>query len=254
MHALIGPAKMSDSSRQTTIFITMLAAMVVVFANTDYMPWLLIVALGAMRRFSPENSPAPLVVDESLIPSPETRNRFIAILLFVMIAGFPGMTPSYAVSNWDGGLDTSGWDEEIDLTISETYNLSLELTPAGVTEVSGWLQFRLEGENAYAWEISSPQFNEFGIHRFDGVTQSSEAMVSITITPLDIALDNPTLVPDTSMWLRILIDVEGHTDEHLMVLRHTNMTSPIDPLWLLIEDTETPRICVSVDKLSLIHI
>ena len=250
MHALIGPAKMSDSSRQTTIFIAMLAAMVVVFANTDYMPWLLIVALGAMRRFSPENSPSPLVVDESLIPSSETRNRFIAILLFVMIAGFPGMTPSYALADWDGGLDTSGWDDEIDLTISETYNLSLELTPAGVTEVSGWLQFRLEGENAHAWEISSPQFNEFGFHRFDGVTQSSEAMVSITITPLDIALDNPTFVPDTSMLLRILIDVEGHIDEHLTVLLHPTTTSPIDPLWLLIEDTETPRICVSVDKVD----
>ena len=47
---------MSDSNRQTGIFILMLGVMVIIFANTEYMPWLLIAALAAMRRFSPENS------------------------------------------------------------------------------------------------------------------------------------------------------------------------------------------------------
>lgn len=53
LHAIVGPKQMSDSNRQTSIFVAMLAAMVLIFANTEYMPWLLIAALGAMRRFSP---------------------------------------------------------------------------------------------------------------------------------------------------------------------------------------------------------
>lgn len=250
LHAIVGPKQMSDSNRQTSIFVAMLAAMVLIFANTEYMPWLLIAALGAMRRFSPENTPVPLVVNEALVPSPEERSRYAAILVFVLIAGFPGMYPSYNIPDWDEGLDTTYWADELHLSLGETYNLSLDLTPAGVTAVSGWIQLRLEGEYAHVWEISSPQFNEFGFHRFDGVTQSSPATLSATITPIDIALNDPTLAPNSAMWLRILVDVEGHIDEHLITLLHPEVTSPIDPLWLLIEDTETPRICLSVDKVD----
>lgn len=250
LHAILGPAQMSDSSRQTSMFITLLAAMVLIFANTEYMPWLLIAALGAMRRFSPENTPAPLVINEALVPSQEERSRYAAILVFVLIAGFPGMYPSYNIPEWDGGLDTEFWADELHLTLAETYNLSLDLTPEGVVPVSGWLQLRLEGENSHAWQIASPQFNDDGFHRFDGVTQNSPATLSATITPLDIALNNPELAPDTAMWLRILVDVEGHIDEHLITLLHPATTAPIDPLWLLIEDTETPRICMSVNKVD----
>lgn len=250
LHAILGPEQMSDSSRQTSMFITMLAAMVLIFAKTEYMPWLIIAALGAMRRFSPENTPAPLIINEALVPSQAERSRYAAILVFILIAGFPGMYPSYNIPQWDGGLDTEAWVDEIHLTLAETYNLSLDLTPEGVVPVSGWLQLRLEGENSQSWQISSPQFNEDGFHRFDGVTQNSPATLSATITPPDIALDNPDLSPDTAMWLRILVDVEGHIEEHLITLLHPEATAPIDPLWLLIEDTETPRICMSVDKVD----
>ena len=250
LHALFGPAEMSDANRQTGIFVLMLGAMVIIFASTDYMPWLLIAALAAMRRFSPEHSPPPLVIDESIVPSTKERSRIAAILVFVLIMGFPGMNPSYAIDEWDEGLDTSSWAEELDLTLSETYNLTLDLTPAGINSVSGWLQIRLEGENSQSWQMTSSQFNENGIYRFDDVTQNSPGELSLIITPMDIAQNNPTLIPDTSMWLRILVDVEGHFKEHLTVLRHPAITSPIDPLWLLIEDTETPRICMSVQKVD----
>ena len=250
LHALIGPAEMSDSNRQTGIFILMLGAMVMIFANTDYMPWLLIAALAAMRRFSPENSPPPLVVDESIVPSNKERSRFATLLVFVLIMGFPGLTPSFTIDQWDEGLDTSGWVEEIELNISEPYNLTLELTPEGINPVSGWLQIRMEGEYSQLWDITSSQFNENKIYRFDGVTQNSPDELRLTIIPMDIAQDDATLLPDASMWLRILVDVDDHIEEHLTVLRHPETTSPIDPLWLLIEDTETPRICMSVQKVD----
>ena len=220
LHALIGPAEMSDSNRQTGIFILMLGVMVIIFANTDYMPWLLIAALAAMRRFSPENSPPPLVVDESIIPSNKERSRFVTLLVFILILGFPGLNPSFAINQWDEGLDTSEWVDEIELNVSESYNLTLDLTPEGINPVSGWIQIRIEGEYSQLWDINSSQFNENRIYRFDQVTQNSPDMLSMTITPLDIAQNNPTLVSDASMWLRILVDVEGHIEEHLTVLRN----------------------------------
>jgi len=250
LHALIGPAEMSDSNRQTGIFILMLGAMVIIFANTEYMPWLLIAALAAMRRFSPENSPPPLVIDESIVPSNKERSRFVMLLVFVLILGFPGLNPSFAINQWDEGLDTSGWVDEIELNVSESYNLTLELTPEGINPVSGWIQIRLEGEYSQLWDINSSKLNEDRIYRFDQVTQNSPDDLSLTITPLNIAQNNPNLVPDASMWLRILVDVEGHIEEHLTVLRNSATTSPIDPLWLLIEDTETPRICMSIQKVD----
>ena len=250
LHALIGPAEMSDSNRQTGIFILMLGAMVMIFANTDYMPWLLIAALAAMRRFSPENSPPPLVVDESIVPSNKERSRFATLLVFVLIMGFPGLNPSFTINQWDEGLDTSVWVEEIELNISESYNLTLDLTPEGINPVSGWIQIRLEGEYSQLWDITSSQFNENKIYRFDEVTQNSPDELRLTIIPMDIAQDDTTLLPDASMWLRILVDVDDHIEEHLTVLRHPETTSPIDPLWLLIEDTEYPRICMSVQKVD----
>ena len=250
LHALIGPAEMSDSNRQTGFFILMLGAMVMIFANTDYMPWLLIAALAAMRRFSPENTPPPLVVDESIVPTNKERSRFATLLVFLLIMGFPGLNPSFSINQWDEGLDSSGWVDEIELEVSETYNLTLDLTPEGINPVSGWIQIRVEGENSQLWDISSSQFNENKIYRFDGVTQNSPDALSMTIIPMDIAQNDTALIPNTSMWLRILVDVDGHVEEHLTVLRYLEKTSPIDPLWLLIEDTVTPRICMSIQKVD----
>ncbi len=250
LHAIFGPAQMSDSNRQTSIFVAMLAAMVIIFSETEYMPWLIIAVLGAMRRFSPETTPAPLIINEALVPSAEERSRYAALLVFVLVAGFPGMYPSYNIPDWDGALDTTDWADELHLNLSNSHDLTLDLAPAGMAPVSGWLQLRLEGENSVAWEITSPQFNTDGYHRFDGVTQHSPSTLSATITPPNVALDNPSMTPDTAMWLRILIDVEGHIEEHLITLLPAEVTSPIDPLWLLIEDTDTPRICVSVDKVD----
>ena len=177
------------------------------------MPWLLIAALAAMRRFSPENSPPPLVVDESIVPSNKERRSLLTFLVFVLILGFPGLSPSFSINQWDEGLDTSEWVNEIELNVSESYNVTLELTPEGINPVSGWIQIRLEGEYSQLWDINSSQFNENKIYRFDEVTQNSPDGLSLTITPLDIAQNDQTLVPDASMWLRILVDVEGHIEE-----------------------------------------
>ena len=172
LHAIIGPAEMTDSKRQTSLFILMLGVMVLVFVETEYWPWLLIAAIGTMRRFSTENTPPPIIVDESKGLSDVSRKQLVAAMLIVLIAGFPGMYPTYQIADWDAGLDTSNWATELQLTTDEPIELTLDLTPAGVIPVSGWLQFRIEGSTD-DWRIESDCQLEREVCRFDGVTQAS---------------------------------------------------------------------------------
>jgi len=46
--------------------------------------------------------------------------------------------------------------------------------------------------------------------------------------------------------LVVLVDVANHVTEHAIVFQPTGTTTPIDPLWVLVEDTSTPRICVEL--------
>tara|TARA_B100001179_G_scaffold164557_1_gene120897 strand:- start:5683 stop:6660 length:978 start_codon:yes stop_codon:yes gene_type:complete len=46
--------------------------------------------------------------------------------------------------------------------------------------------------------------------------------------------------------LVILVDVANHVTEHAIVFQPTGTTTPIDPLWVMVEDTSTPRICVEL--------
>ncbi|HIL49708.1 MAG TPA: hypothetical protein EYG23_01490 [Candidatus Poseidoniales archaeon] len=244
LHAIIGPAEMSDSKRQTSLFILMLGVMVLVFVETEYWPWLLIAAIGTMRRFSTENTPPPIIVDESKGLSDVSRKQLVAAMLIVLIAGFPGMYPTYQIADWDAGLDTSNWATELQLTTDEPIELTLDLTPAGVIPVSGWLQFRIEGSTD-DWRIESDCQLEREVCRFDGVTQSSPSEVNLTIS--QATNGQYDLNP---LRLTIFIDVEGREAEHAIILMPIGITAPIDPLWLLIEETETPRICLSVDVTS----
>jgi len=46
--------------------------------------------------------------------------------------------------------------------------------------------------------------------------------------------------------LVILIDVAGHVTEYAIVFQPIGVTTSIDPLWVMVEDTQTPRICVEL--------
>ena len=46
--------------------------------------------------------------------------------------------------------------------------------------------------------------------------------------------------------LVVLIDVENQVSEHSVLFRSADSTSSIDPLWVMKEDTSSPRICVEL--------
>tara|TARA_B100000959_G_scaffold44334_1_gene44750 strand:+ start:175 stop:2562 length:2388 start_codon:yes stop_codon:yes gene_type:complete len=238
LHSIIGPNEMSNPERQTPIFIATLAAMVLIFVNTEYWPWLLIGALAAMRRFSPENTPSPLIVDAAKGLSDEDRMKFSAIMVFVLLTGFPGMNPTYEISDWDEGLSTESWPEYIAFENGHA-EVNLLLEPAGVVSVSGWLQMRVEGDPLGDWQIESECLDERAVCRFDDVSQASHEEVSFN-------LSRTVDASPQAFRLVILIDADGHVDEHSIVFQPTGVTTSIDPLWVMVEDTETPRICVEM--------
>ena len=238
LHSIIGPNEMSNPERQTPIFIATLAAMVLIFVNTEYWPWLLIGALAAMRRFSPENTPSPLIVDAAKGLSDEDRMKFSAIMVFVLLTGFPGMNPTYEISDWDDGLSTESWPEYVAFENGHA-EVNLLLEPAGVVSVSGWLQMRVEGDPLGDWQIESECLDERAVCRFDDVSQASHEEVSFN-------LSRTVDASPQAFRLVILIDVDGHVDEHSIVFQPTGVTTSIDPLWVMVEDTETPRICVEM--------
>ncbi|DAC34069.1 MAG TPA: hypothetical protein HA303_04475, partial [Candidatus Thalassarchaeaceae archaeon] len=225
LHSIIGPNEMSNPERQTPIFIATLAAMVLIFVNTEYWPWLLIGALAAMRRFSPENTPSPLIVDAAKGLSDEDRMKFSAIMVFVLLTGFPGMNPTYEISDWDEGLSTESWPEYIAFENGHA-EVNLLLEPAGVVSVSGWLQMRVEGDPLGDWQIESECLDERAVCRFDDVSQASHEEVSFN-------LSRTVDASPQAFRLVILIDADGHVDEHSIVFQPTGVTTSIDPLWVM---------------------
>jgi len=239
LHSLIGPKGMQDDRNQTSIFISTLGLVILIFISTEYWPWMLLAAIAAWRRFSPEQLPEPFVVDEyddlDEIPMRQIATMTIAILLL----GYPGLQPSFEIEDWDAGLSSEAWP--VSMTFEEGITqIELPLEPAGIMPVSGWLQMRIEGATNAGWQIYSECLDERGVCRFDGITQASPGNVQIELSR------NSTEPSNLTFRLVVLIDVDGHVSEHSILFRAADATSPVDPLWILVEDTTTPRICVEL--------
>ena len=246
LHSLLGPGDMQDDRNQTSIFISTLGFVLIIFISTEYWPWLLIAAIAGWRRFSPEHIPEPFVVDEFAglgeIPMRQIATLTIAILLL----GYPGLEPSSQIDHWDGGISTEDWPTSMTFE-GDTVQLELPLGPSGLMPVSGWLQMRVEGDPVGEWQINSECLDEREVCRFEEITQASPAGISVNLSREVDSTPHP-------FRLVILIDVHGHVDEHSIVFRPSDATTSIDPLWILVEDTETPRICVEIIVVEGDHI
>ena len=239
LHSIVGPRDMQDDRNQTSIFISTLGIVLLIFISTEYWPWLLLAAIAAWRRFSPEQMPEPFVVDEyaslDVIPMRQIATLTIAILLL----GYPGLEPSSQIEDWDEGLLTENWP--VSMTFDEEIvQLQLPLEPEGIMPVSGWLQMRIEGANNAGWQVNSECLDERGVCRFDDITQASSESVQIELSR------DTTQPSNLTFRLLVLIDVDGHISEHSILFRAADTTSSVDPLWIMVEDTSTPRICVEL--------
>ena len=113
LHAIIGPSEMRSGSTQTSIFLIVLFVMVVVFATAKWTPWIFLAFVAAWQRFNPDNLPQPIILDEHFGLEERFRSRFVAIAIIVLIAGMPGSVPSYEMEEYDAGVSTESWPEEL---------------------------------------------------------------------------------------------------------------------------------------------
>jgi hypothetical protein len=239
LHALIGPGDMQEGSNQTSIFIATLGFALLIFISTEYWPWLLLAAIAAWRRFSPEQMPSPFVVDEYAGLDEIQMRQIASLTLVILLLGYPGLEPSYEMEDWDKGLSTESWPTHI-LFEDGGAEVELSLEPVGVMPVSGWLQMRIEGAPFGGWQIDSECMDEREVCRFDDITQASPGSVSVSMNRDQMEASEQTFR------LVILLDVADHVSEYVIVFQPTGVTSPIDPLWVMVEDTQTPRICVEI--------
>ena len=239
LHSLLGPADMQDDRNQTSIFISTLGFVLLIFISTEYWPWLLLAAIAAWRRFSPEHLPEPFVVDEYASLDEIPMRQIATLAIAILLLGYPGLEPSSQIEEWDAGISTEEWP--ISMTFDEEITqLKLPLEPSGIMPVSGWLQIRLEGATDAGWQINSECLDERGVCRFDDITQASPGSVEIELSRDSNEPSNLTFR------LVVLIDVENQVSEHSVLFRSADSTSSIDPLWVMKEDTSTPRICVEL--------
>jgi len=238
LHAIIGPSEMRGGSTQTSIFLIVLFVMVLVFATVQWTPWIFLAFVAAWQRFNPDSLPQPIILDEHFGLEERFRSRFVAIAAIVLLAGMPSKVPSYEMSDYDAGVSTESWPEELLFEADEVLELTLVLEPKGVMPVSGWLQFRVEGAEPLGWGLNSSCSSSDNC-RFDGLTQKESLELSILISPPENYF-SPHL-------LKILVDVSGFEVEHVIKLSILRNESFSEPFWELEESSDSPIICNSMN-------
>lgn len=243
LHSIIGPKNLDSNGNETSIFLITLGVMCIVFLGTTFWPWLILASLASWRRFSGDHIPIALVVDEASGIDTKFRNTFAAIIVVLLLLGFPGVNPVKQMSDWDGGLDVSNWDEEILFSNSndDSMAINLPLEPLGIIPVTGSIQVLIEGvgEN---WNINSDCFDEKLVCQFEEISQNNRGVLEILISDNNLDIMTP-------VQLRFIIDSGNTRLEHIMVLKYDGITSP-DPLWH--RDSELPngKICIAIEVIE----
>ena len=243
LHSVIGPKNLDSNGNETSIFLITLGVMCIVFLGTTFWPWLILASLASWRRFSGDHIPIALVVDEASGIDTKFRNTFAAIIVVLLLLGFPGVNPVKQMSDWDGGLDVSNWDEEILFSNSndDSMTINLPLEPLGIIPVTGSIQVLIEGvgEN---WNINSDCFDEKLVCQFEEISQNNRGVLEILISDNNLDIMTP-------VQLRFVVDSGDTRLEHIMVLKYDGITSP-DPLWHRDSELPNEKICIAIEVIE----
>ncbi|MAH98235.1 MAG: hypothetical protein CMA12_02645 [Euryarchaeota archaeon] len=228
LHSILGPSEMRDGRLQTSIFVAVLLAMVVIFATAQWTPWIFLAFIAAWQRFNPDNYSQPVILDEFVGLEENVRSRLVAIVGVILVAGLPGSIPSYEMESFDSGITTEDWISRLEITPGDDSEVVLSIEPDGVVPISGWIQYRIEGPGASDWSISDSCPQNEGSCRFENITQSNPSEISFNILA-------PNEAPLTHN-LRIFVEIPGFELEHVIILTNSSQEGPINPFWKIIEE------------------
>jgi hypothetical protein len=242
LYSIFGPSEMSKGNLQTSLFIISLVIMMFTFAFVNYLPWLFLIAFSTWQRFSPENSIVPFIVNQSTELSNNLKSKITILLVSVMIIGFPGLSPITTLEEYDSGLSTSNWETELEIPQFGEGNITLDIRPKGILPVSGFLQFSIEGSQSENWEINST-CEWSNLCHFSNITQNNNQLITITIHAPDYYFEE-------KFYLRIIIDVNGYEEEHMIFLYNNLYSGPANVFWEIYENTNNPIICTKLNIIS----
>lgn len=241
LYSLMGPKNLDSNENETSLFLVTLGIMCVVFLETTFWPWLILASLASWRRFSGEHIPMALVVDEASGIDTNFRNMFAAIIVVALLIGFPGLHPVKEISEWDGGLDISSWDEELSSVEWNGNTHIFDLEPSGIIPISGSIQVLIDGDNE-RWHIDSGCFDERLICNFEDISQNNVGSFNFSISDND---------PDnlTPVQLRFVIESQDTRLEHILAIKYEGVTSP-DPVWYRDSELPNERICINIEVIG----
>ena len=242
LYSLFGPSEMSKGELQTSLFISSLTIMIIIFAFVNYLPWLFLVAFATWQRFSPENNIIPFVVNQNIDLSNDSKSKITIVLVSILILGFPGFSPISDLEDYDSGLSTSDWPEDAEIPQFGEASLDFLLQPNGIMPVSGFLQFSIEGSQSEYWEINS-SCGKNKICYFSNVTQNSNQLINIVVKA-------PNFIFEEKMYLRIVIDVNENEKEHLILLYNDQYSGPKNVFWIISNNSNNPIICTKINIIS----
>lgn len=239
LSTLLDPGEMEEGGTQTWLFVGILATGIYVLLNGGFWPWLVLIGLGVWRRFSPEASAAPFVLNESVGFDQSNKNQFTIVLIALLLLGFPGLVPVNNLENWDAGLDTSEWPTEIHFSADEAVQISFPLQTEGVMTTDVEFQFRWLGA------IEHDQIAEGCGHPWESCIFSDIGPISEQT--LEVAWLSPTLgqIGGPSI-LQIIWSEDGLSQIHEVNITPDVTPMPLQIAWDWDGDSETPRYCTNV--------
>ena len=251
LSALLNPGEMEEGGTQTWLFVAVLVAGMYTILSGGYWPWLVLIVLGAWRRFSPEASSTPFVLNEAKEFSDRTKNAFSILLVSILLLGFPGMMPVQELEDWDGGLDTSQWPTEFTLSQDENLTIQFPLTTIGVMEGDFDFEFRVNGslDSVLFSEISeechgdSELISELAC-RFNEVGPLSDQALSFTLHPQNIN-QNPIIKADLFS-LEIIWEENLELNSHTVNFSFQSSPIPTEMIWRWDGDSDTPTYCINM--------
>ncbi len=250
LSALLSPGEMEEGGTQTWLFVGVLVAGIYIVFSGGFWPWLMLVALGAWRRFSPEASAIPFVLNEAKEFSDRSKNAFSIVLVATLLLGFPGLLPVQELDDWDTGLDTSEWPSEFTLVGDEINTLELPLNTLGVMSIDVEFEFRISGSwGGVNLSSLSEECDEIVYFaeiecRFDDIGPLSEESLKFSLQSQNE--DQQSVVRADLFSLEIFWLEQLDTRSHQVNFSYESKPIPTEMRWSWDGDSDTPRYCLNM--------
>ena len=243
LSALLNPGEMEDGSTQTWLFVGVLAAGIYVLMNGGFWPWLMLIGLAAWRRFSPESSATPLVLNESNGFDDSSKNRIGIAMVALLLLGFPGMMPVGELQDWDAGLDTSEWPTEVSFESGESGSVEFPLKVIGVNPIDVEFQVTFTGlEVMENWDACGEQILDLIANcKFEEINPLSEMSYVIGYDVWDADLQSTTPFTMNLYWFE---NLEPQT--HSVLFSPSNRPAPAAQQWTWDGDWDNPQYCIEI--------